>query len=647
MSRVFSKSEQFAKRVFEIKLPVAEWNLLFAVNQEITSQSLAEKLELPLSDVEAILKKFVGMKLLSEKSRRLPPSERGGRRGPRQRSSIKKLEQEKGRFSKPEIICWNEGWNWTIGIEVPEEIEVIDVINKDGQLEPVNSDDSRYCLNHTEGNVKVTWDGGEKDLQLMTSEQRYLVFKMKKNWREPGRLVRKPTVGFYLIVVPESWKRDEQISGSPPIEPESTQLDGYKAHFFYLEKNSNGLIGFISENGEQIKVELGISRFYLLGQEINDASEEMGPLFGLQPPLIGTLANYDWNNIGVIVVGEEGSGRNKWRTQFDPQPDIKEQKLPKEIENRLGGWYFVRIYDKNDSLLESMDFRFMKALKQIDIASYPFLPNANGHEPIAINFHHDRGCEIKLLKGSIEINKKEQITSAVIPNKSAWDVSEWSVKSDNASIELEIMIERIWWNLIEEHEETLLKRKDDLLDKPIVIRREFFKAASNKAIGLWLPKPQWIKEVFVGFDGTRRRKYLIKTTERCTKILLRDFCDSGEITDHTHEVELKLWVSSPYTSDEECVAICKIPNESGKPEPISPPVDIEPLIESVETKTDPLSRRGCATCDHARTVRGSYWCRRYHWPRVVEWIFDRDYSQLCCPEWRGEYFDKEGKYHSN
>jgi len=77
---------------------------------------------------------------------------------------------------------------------------------------------------------------------------------------------------------------------------------------------------------------------------------------------------------GVIVIGEEGSGRNRWRTQFSPQESMIDQKMPDDLANRQGGWYFVRIYDKDDNLLESMDFRFSAGLKSIQIMNLDVCP---------------------------------------------------------------------------------------------------------------------------------------------------------------------------------------------------------------------------------------------------------------------------------
>ena len=58
--------------------------------------------------------------------------------------------------------------------------------------------------------------------------------------------------------------------------------------------------------------------------------------------------------VGVIVVGKEGRGKNRWRTQYVPNVNLIENELPQEIADQHGGWYFLRIYDNRDDLLESL-----------------------------------------------------------------------------------------------------------------------------------------------------------------------------------------------------------------------------------------------------------------------------------------------------
>lgn len=472
----------------------------------------------------------------------LPPDKKGGR----PRGLTDRIDQEretKPRSLRPEIVCWKEGWSWVIGIEVPEELESLRVTQNEELLEQDNIDESRYRLKQADGIVKFTWTEGDKVLSLMESKRNYLIFKMRKNWKEPGRLVQRSTIGYYLIVAPQEWERDKEISGIAPVNPERTQLEGYKAHFFYKEQKWNNAIGFITANGERIRVESGSPRFQLVGNEINDASEDMGPLFGGPPPLIQTLDGKGWSDVGVIVVGEEGRGRNRWRTQFVPQVDVKEQKLTEELTHRHGGWYFVRIYNNDGNLLESMDFRFLTSLNDVCIENSNFLPDQNGYDNVTVRFLHQTDCKVELINKdthhTLEIQIENGQTIVIIPPKLDCDKTHWILRNGNAEIEVTVLIERIWWAL-----GMLGMIPTDWVDKPINLSCKDFTAITERALWLRFPRPLFTRRIDVGFDRSKIRSYQVEVEKKDLAIPLRDFCDAEEIQNPRHECFFQLFIDS-------------------------------------------------------------------------------------------------------
>jgi len=496
---------------------------------------------------------------------RRPPLKRGGRpRGPTKRHEIEKTSGTKPPSLKPEIVCWNEGWRWIVGIEVPEESETLSVAQNEEMLEQDNTDESRYRLKHAEGAVKVTWTGGEKDIPLVRPERNYLVFKMRKDWKGLGRLVMHPTTGHYLAIVPQDWKRDEEVSDSASVNPESVQLDGYKAHFFYQEQDRNTFIGFITANDKRIRVEARSPRFKLVGGEIGDDSEEMGPLFGKQPPGIQTLDKKEWSDVGVIVVGEERRGRNRWRMQFVSQVGAKEQKLPEEIANRRGGWYFVRIYDNHDNLSESMDFRFLPALNNIRIERSDFLPGPNGYNNVTVRFLHQTGCKVELMnedtQHTLEIRRENDQTIVTIPPKSDCDKTHWILRDGDAEIEVTVLVKRIWWAF-----GVIGVTPTDWADNPITLYRKDFTAITDNALWARLPRMRFVRKIDVGFDRNKSRSYQVEVEEKEITIPLRDFCDTQEIENQQEEFEMKIWVQSEGAKHNEAV-IAKI--LADKPIPI-------------------------------------------------------------------------------
>ncbi len=508
---------------------------------------------------EAKKKEELERRLIEEKRQELPPNKRGGRpRGSTKQSEIEQPLEPKPRSLKPEIICWNEGWRWIVCIEVPEEFKSPRVTQNDELLEKDTSDESHYHLAHIKGTVKVAWTEGEQDkkidIPIMEEGRNYLIFKMRKDWKGLGRSVRQPTLGYYLAIVPQQWKRDEEMSGSAPVEPKNIQIDGYKAHFFYQGQNGYTAIAFINANGEQIQLESGSPRFQLVGKEIPDASDDMGPLFGEEPPCIKTIDERGWSNVGVGVVSEEGSGRNRWRTQFIPQEDVTEQRMPDELINRQGGWYYVRIYDNNDNLLESMDFRFIIGLKGIQIMNSKCLPEPDGYNDVIVQFIHQANCKVEPAGGemyhALTICRENDFTIATIPPKPDYDKTHWTLSDGNAKVKVTILVERVWWCVGH-----LAVVPVNWTDKTFSLSRKDFAAITDKALWVKFPRKRWICKIEVGFNHVKSSSYNVEVEKEEIAVPLRNFCDAKEIENKQEEFAMKIWVSAEETKTYEAIVL--------------------------------------------------------------------------------------------
>ncbi|MEZ4766740.1 MAG: hypothetical protein R3C26_27160, partial [Calditrichia bacterium] len=65
MSQVFSRSDHLKEKVFDIKLQINEWKVLFAIDGKKSAQDIAEFLDLDTVVVENALQKFSGLSFLS------------------------------------------------------------------------------------------------------------------------------------------------------------------------------------------------------------------------------------------------------------------------------------------------------------------------------------------------------------------------------------------------------------------------------------------------------------------------------------------------------------------------------------------------------------------------------------------------------
>lgn len=224
---------------------------------------------------------------------------------------------------------------------------------------PLTQDGSRegcWRLERVSGKVVVRPNKSEiKKINIVLGEELYLIFKLSGKNQNQGRRIKFPSSGWYLVVAPDNWARDDSTSGLPPVAPEPVSLTGYQAHFFILEKDGSTKIVFRTPEGDPVVIESKSPQFKLVGTQLK-VIEDMGLFFGGGPPRICVLQEQVWKGIKTIVVGEEGGGRGKWRLDFSPAPDQIEQPFPPEVAARRSGWYFLRFYDMNDNLIESLDF---------------------------------------------------------------------------------------------------------------------------------------------------------------------------------------------------------------------------------------------------------------------------------------------------
>ncbi|MEG3066463.1 hypothetical protein [Acetomicrobium sp.] len=164
----------------------------------------------------------------------------------------------------------------------------------------------------------------------------------------------------------------------------------------------------------------------------------------------------------------------KWRTQFSPDPDRVDQDLHSDILNKRGGWYFLRFYDGNDELVESLDFRFLFGLNQIKMPELSFFPPSSGYEPVCVELIHDSDISIGAVGSmpDIQIEYESGKTILKIPPDPGYDTTRWQAGyKGGPQIEMTILVERLWLALGEEDGEP-----SQWEDRPLVLSRDDFTA---------------------------------------------------------------------------------------------------------------------------------------------------------------------------
>ncbi|MBU2610398.1 MAG: hypothetical protein KJ606_05565 [Chloroflexi bacterium] len=590
------------------------------------------------------------------------PEDRGGK--PRELSNkdengyVKKIEalakavKEKALSLRPEVVCWKDARKWFIGLEIQEEYQEFGgiVVTQDGVL--IQKDGrGRWVLLKTTGIVQVRWEeiGYQKEIRL---DKPYRVFRL--SGMNQGRSVRYATFGYYRVIVPDDWQRDERISGPDIQSTEPVCITGFQAHYFLLERGSDSKICFRTSTGEPITVPTRASRFELIGNQLSsDASDDIGPLFAERPPRIKASDQNIWKGIKTIVVGQEGSGRKRWRTHFAPNPDNIEQIFPDELHNRRGGWYFLRFYDLEDTLVESMDFRFVSALKEIVVHPHSPLPGLDGHSSVPIEFVHTSGCAIRLAEGSdesLQVQRTEDKTVAVIPPNPVWDRTRWSIEIDSRlHTDAVILVERVWWAV---GDEDVAKVQPHWSEKPIIAPREAFSATSKQVLWLRLPKERWIDTLLVGFAKYSSRIYKVEVTKKHVAIPLSDFAGYQELEDKFLGHSLSLWIEAK-GQDSQATVITILPDKPLPQVSERPLSDTRTIPEDKPTShipkapdysDTPVDCKCCSTCDfaiffHRQGIR----CTVGTWEEMVDWdTFYFQFATHICFRWQGEYRGPDG-----
>jgi len=486
-----------------------------------------------------------------QKRTRVPPEKRGGQ--PRKEVPEAKQEPAKVASVRPfrtEIICWKREQEWILALEIPDSRRTPGILVLQGGIPLMKDEFQEDCWRLTGMRGEIAVRDNEKDeFSVALGNEDYLLFKLNGSSLNEGRQVGHVSSGSYLVIAPNGLERDERLAGAAQVVPEPVCLEGYLAHFFELSDGLSANIAFRDRSGKPLIITSRGPRFHLVGYRVFDASENLGPLFGGSLPRV-CVSDGSWENVGVMVIGEEGRGKGKWRMPLNPNPSVAEQELPIEIVRRNAGWYFVRFYGLRSELIDSLDFRFVAGLHGITVHDVSPLPSTEGHKQSIIDFDHEQGCQVEPFMPHCEdlmIERQTERTTGIIPASSEFDRTHWLVGGVNSpEVHVTVLLERIWWVFGDEHQSDLVWQ-----DRCLPCARNDFMATSNKMIVLKLPQPGWAESVRVGFTEANARQCRTRGNDPTLTIPLRDFGDSPEMR-MVGVIPFKLYMSLAGTT-------CEIP----------------------------------------------------------------------------------------
>lgn len=483
----------------------------------------------------------------AKSGRRISPENRGGaRRGKRTKETEEPRSDKKRRVRKPELVCWQQSRKWFLGVEtLTENGETSDVAATQANAQLTKVLNSRWLISDLFETVTITTlSTNEKyDLQLAEEQNPFLLFKLSGESLNNGRRVRYATLGIYLVVIPQDWIRDEQQSGVSPVPPSHCHLNGFQAHYFYLDSANDERIAFLTPEKKPILIPNRNSHFEIRGCKIDDANDETSSLFGQSPLSLTTNDAAIWRNAETIVIGEEGKTANGWRTWFKPEIEDGQVDVLQYLQGKEAGWFFLRIYDPNDEMIDSLDFRFARSLRAIRIDEHSIFPSETGHKSVRITLEYNDSSSGELLPSAHNLKPEkvnENKIEIVVPPEPEYDRTEWAfVSSTKAGVNISLLVERIWWTICKTA--TPLEQSE-WQDNPLALRADHLKATSEYVLRIRLPKPRWTKEVRIGFERRRARIYPVEVAKHIVDLPMNHLEGVGQLEDSSKDHPLILWL---------------------------------------------------------------------------------------------------------
>ena len=415
-------------------------------------------------------------------------------------------------FFRPRLICRKSSTyrgHWEVFLSAHEgcKLKRAHFENRNQKLE-INQNEcyiSSLC-----GNLIVEYgDENEYGLSIPLFENdKPLIFKFGKNWKGNGQRVFRITNGYFILIAPKKWKRE----GHVPVEPGNCNDLAFKVHFLNttIPNEDFGSLG-------EWKISVLGSAIKLSGENVFDDSEE-GDLFTRCVPKLETSQEILWARIG-----EER--KHGWKGKnFEPH----KKSISEVLGDRKGrGRFFLRVYDHNVDIIDSVAFRYLDKLERIDIDKEKYtedmvlLPPSDGYLLTEIRFI---GIGDKTMRPHLPNNSICRVTSSNIlevpPNQKA-DTVKCFLDSSSGKVNITLKLPRVWWQM-KKPEDT---KSNEWCSTPFIMTQEQFKQHAMKKTKICLSSEKF-KSVPVGFDNDSNcKKY------KPSEIPLKDFIDHSEIND--------------------------------------------------------------------------------------------------------------------
>ncbi len=395
----------------------------------------------------------------NSQKRKSGPRRFGGRR--RRQPDNLASDRQQSPSSRPELVCRRIPASacWEVILTAGEEAQLAAVLLEGA---PLDFTDGQCRIPSLGGCLIVSsQEGQEHVVPLFDGEP--LIFKLRKNWTGEGRRTSGITSGHFIVIAPKTWQR----TGPAPVETDGCADPEFRAHYFHRDASTvdGGVDGFREWNDPSAT---GIE---LTGRRIFDDSDD-GELFVGDPPDLKSSPNLAWAR-----VGEETE--NGWGKNFRPQ----RQSLSEVLDGRKGR-FFLRVYDSEVSMLDSLAFRHLPNLRQIHVngAEYTpdevLVPGPKGYSTTAVRFVDADGSTLSPVLPTGARQKVLPSGAIEVPPHPDADRMTCSLGSNARGVNIVIDLPRIWWRLEDGRADPGPWR-----DTPLDMTREEFRKRNRSGSG--------------------------------------------------------------------------------------------------------------------------------------------------------------------
>src|SRR5262249_6269762 len=257
-----------------------------------------------------------------------------------------------------------------------------------------------------------------------------------------------------------------------------------------------------------------------------------GPLFAVDlPQLEGDPPAMA--KVRTIVIGVEGRGAGRWRKAFGR--DAERWQVPSDVHT---GWYFIRLCDAEDHLIDSLDFRYIAGLKSIDVKGVG-LETGFDTAYARVTFQHDETTSVRVADSTLSGMPHTRAVhgrSTVFEWQHHPDVRKpaFEVRDGGHPVFITLDADIIWWALLKDIQEPGPAWRAS----PIDLTSADFDPTSSSELFVRFPSLSGLN-AFVGFSNADRRKLTI--ADATASVHLYGFSDASELRTFGRR-ELKLWV---------------------------------------------------------------------------------------------------------